>query len=177
MSLARRVRAVEAQTRMNRPEMKCFTSAYDQDITNASSGVMRPCYIAQGDGVDERTGNKIRVFRIDVRGTIHSNIEPFLIQCKTDNIPSYSTDYANGYIVEDKNTTEFTEWLKFINMSVTGADTPCRFSKRFKGGLVVKYNGTTGADYCDNHLVIWLVNPTGTTQSVNLNCRIWYTDA
>lgn len=179
--VAKRLKKIEYQVYRNRPEMKTRTILANGNVDSANIQTLRPCQIAQGSGVTNRIGDKIRIWRIECRG-VHTNaIDAYIIQNKTNTLPAI-TDFnaVNGsYLLDNVNTTKFTEWVHYKNMYVNDDDyAPVKFSKKFKGGIVVKFAGAATTDIVDNEILIVLrsINAGG-TKPYSLTTRIWFTDA
>lgn len=176
--VAKRLKVMERQIYRNRPEMKTATVSLNGTISNNTLSLLQPCRLATGTTVASRIGDKIRVYRIEVRGAINNRIDSYIIQQKTTTQPSIASFGAREgcYLLDSLNTNQFTEWVHYRNGNMLG-DGPAKFSKKFKGGIVVKYNGDLSTSVCDNEIVVVLVNRSGGGRNADLSVRMWYTDA
>lgn len=180
MPVSKKIRRMERQIYRNRPEMKSRTTSLTGSIATGTVTVARPCQIASGTGVNERTGDKIRLYRIEVRGISDEGLDHYIIQCKTSSIPTFASfgSAQGAFIVDSENTNRYTEWYHYRNLRTSGSTCPVRFAKKFKGGIVVKYNGQLSTNIVDNEIVVVLLNNSGATRSdISFSIRIWYTDA
>lgn len=180
MPVSKKIRCMERQIYRNRPEMKSKTTSLTGSLAPGTVTVARPCQIASGTGVNERTGDKIRVWRVEVRGISDEHVDHYIIQCKTSSIPTYATfgSAQGAFIVDSENTNRFTEWVHYRNLNTSSNTCPIRFSKRFKGGILVKYNGQLATNIVDNEIVVVILNNIGTPRpDLSMSIRVWYTDA
>jgi len=140
---------------------------------------LKPCStLIAGSGVSERKGDKIRVFRIEVRGTLDNNLDGYILSKKTSTDPTTAIfgGAKGAYILDSENTNRFTEWVH-TRSSQIGTSAPFKMNKSFKGGMLVSYNGAGTNATVNNEPIAVILNTTGTTYSADLSCRVWYTDA
>lgn len=178
--IAKRLRYVERQTRLNRPEMKHITHTLNGTVTNGTVNVTGITNIAQGDTIAERSGDRIRVWRIEIRGLSPPNIDNYLIQQHTTTLPTI-TDFGStvgAFTLDSVTNTKFTEWKHFTHNGGVSGLVPGRFRsyQRFKNGIIVKYGGT-GTQPVDNGLVVCNLNRTTTDVAVQFSIRVYFTDA
>lgn len=161
-----------------RPEMKM----QDFNVTGAVgdgaiSSVMELTAIAEGSGANERHGNKIRIHRVEIRGTLgDDDADGYLIQCHTTTVPSYASfsAYMGGHTTVDTSNTQFTEW-RYINGRKFNDKAGLRQSFRY--GYTAKYNAALSSSCVDNRLVFVVKNDTGASITPEFHGRVWYTDA
>lgn len=176
---AKRLRRMERQIYRNRPEMQTKTKSTAGNIAVGAIVNVDPCRMATGSGVGSRNGDKIRVYRIEIRGTTNTNLDHYIIQCKSNTQPQI-TDFGSNqgaYLLDSVNTNQYTEWAHYRPGGVVADTAAFKFSKRFKGGIVVKFNGSASTNIIDNEILYSVVNRSAFSQPVNVTCRIWYTDA
>lgn len=178
-TMNKRIKRIEHQVYRNRPEMKTITFNSEPSLADNSLVNILLTNIANGSDINERIGDKIRVYRVELRGWTDVTLDNYLIQCKTTTVPTVANFTTSGgaYIVDSDNTSRFTEWKHYRNQHVTGGTTPIKMSHSFKGGILVKYNGPLSTNGVDNQLVFTILNRSGATRQANFTCRVWYTDA
>lgn len=188
-ALVKRVKRVERRAAFNKPEMKSITLTLNGFSSTGGSALavntvtlLQPCRIAQGTGINDRIGDKIRVWRIEVRGLSDIGLDHFIMQCHTSSTPGISsfTSQIGTYLLDSENNKRFTEWKHYRNYytSDIAADAcPLKFHQKFRNGIIVKYNGAASTSVVDNEVLYCAVNRAGSSQSVNLTLRMWFTDA
>lgn len=178
--MAKRLKRVERKVAARKPEMKHATfesetanvpdnTAVSLDLTN----------IAQGDAVNQREGNKIKIWRVEVRGQGSNRIDQYVIQAHNDKAPGTTTftQYAGAFLLTADTNTNFTEWKHYANTNQQVGDyNAFKYSVKFKYGIVARYEGSLGNDITDNRL-FWIgLNRSGTAVPMAVSVRIWYTD-
>lgn len=176
--LSKKLKRMERQIYRNRPEMKSVTVTLNGTVANNAFSLAQPCRIASGTTLAARIGDKIRVYRIEARGSVDNRLDCYIIQKKTSADPTANSfgPREGAYIVDSENTNRFTEWVHYRNGNLLG-NGPCKFSKKFKGGIVVKYNNDTSTGVVDNEIVVGVLNRSGSGRDVDISVRLWYTDA
>lgn len=177
-NVSKRVKKVERQVKAAY-EMKTATASLSGATATGTWGLIRPCRVAQGADINERIGNKIRVHRIEVRGTLDFRIDIYILQKKiaTDPVLADLTTVTGAYFDDNKNGSSYVEWAHHgSQMDGAGGQGRLKLSRKFPGGMVVHFSGPAGADIVDNELQIGVLNLSGTTLGYALSCRVWYTD-
>lgn len=173
-SVAKRLKRVESKVSRAKPEIHYADEHITGTLVVNSANVVNILKIPQGTAVNQRTGNKIRVLGVEIRGFSAFNCSNHLIQSHTQNAPTYS-DFNSGYqphLTKEKTNTEFTEWL-----IMRGDETnQFRRIKKFKNGIIVKFNNSLSTPI-DNGLYLASINNHSVSQAVDLNVRVWYYDA
>lgn len=187
--LEKRVRRVERRAALNKPEMKNVTIEMNALATTGGTlladntvTLLQPCRIAEGTGINERIGDKIRVWRIEVRGVADVGLDQFLIQCHTTSTPGISSfsNQIGCYLLGSETNKRFTEWLHYRNYytsAFTDNASPVKFQQKFRNGIIVKYNNALSTGVVDNEVVYAACNRSGGNRVANLTLRMWYTDA
>lgn len=180
---AKRVRRLERRVRAQRAEMKCVSFQLTGTVPAFAAGAkgtqfLNPLQINQGDQVNNRAGNKIKVWRVEIRGAMTTCCDGYLLQLHGN--PAFTeaefTDSRGCYLLPNVNNTIATEWAHFTPSGTNITDIAnFRVVRNFKG-MEVRFNGTT-ATAVDNGINIIILNATATVGSVDLNCRVWFTDA
>lgn len=189
-ALFKRVKRVERRAAFNKPEMKSVTLSLNAMtgtsgtlLADNSVTLLQPCRIAQGTGINDRIGDKIRVWRIEVRGVSDPGLDQFLIQNHTATDPGISSfsSQIGCYLLDSESNKRFTEWLHYRNYyssgAVSGDVAPMRFVQKFRNGIIIKYNGAASTSVVDNAVNYAVVNRTGGNRAINCTLRMWYTDA
>jgi len=175
-SLAKRVSAVEARQRNQRPQMKQILFFPTGGIAPGAALVTNICAIAEGTNVLNRVGNRIKAWRVEMRGIMDPGLDYFLVQAHTNDTPSITAFSAGrgSFINSNETNTKLTEWMHYC----VPDSVPHNFkrSKKFKYGINVKYNGTGTTNAVDNVLYIVVVNRSTTTQAIDSCVRLWFTD-
>lgn len=174
----KRLRRVEAMARANRPEMKTITWSSVGTVVNGTQNVLDITSIAQGTGVNERVGQHIKVWRIEIRGSSFNSLDHYILQKHGTINPVYSSFGTGQYAFLDDgvSNTQFTEWLSFRNDAVGwGTLSNNREVLRFPKGIIVKYDDAVNAPQ-QNGLLFVSRNTSTTDYSQNYSIRMWFTD-
>lgn len=177
-----KVRRLERQIKAARPEMQSKTVTFSAAVparSGATSGITQAdlTNINHGDGISERSGNRIRVWRIEIRGIMSPDLDGHIIQ--KHGTTALDGDKFNaqigGFLTDAVQNTEFTQWKHFTTYQTnSGENIRFRAVQKFRG-LQVKYVNTTGAPV-DNGLLVAFTNYNTTSKNVNCTMRIWYTN-
>lgn len=176
-SLSKRVAKVEAMARSNRPEMKSITWRTFGTITQGTRNVLDITALAQGTSNSARIGDRIKVWRIEVRGWANNRLDQYIIQCHGTDDPDFNSfgSGSNGFIDEGE-TAKFTEWLNFKNYNNgISTDCPVRAFLKFPKGINVHYDGST-ANPVQNALQLISRNAFTQDNAQDLEVRMWFTD-
>lgn len=154
-------------------------SVTQQAIATGSIYPIGLCDIASGDGVFERSGNQIRVHRVEVRGHTSQLADIYLLNGPGGWIisPAY-TDFSpnmGGCITANKSH-EFK--LIKQHWNTQGPIGNFFIVHRFKYPMVVEYAGDALNACCKNQLWLVIKNSVSPTTSINLDisCKVYYTD-
>lgn len=182
MPVQKRLKRVEAQVKKNRPEMKMFTSAFNALVPPSGGGanllVGNITGIAQGDSVDQRSGNKVKIWRVEIRGTVSNEIDTYLLQSHVPAAPTNANFDTEGipasFVTALSANVNFTEWAYRQSRDTT--DNQLRIIRKFKG-MELSFPGTA-TTASRNNLYVVFRNPTTTADnSASGWCRVWFTDA
>lgn len=188
-ALVKRVKRVERRSALNKPEMKSislsfngFTSTGGTPVPVNSVQLLQPCRIAEGTGINDRIGDKIRVWRIEVRGLSDIALDHYIMQNHTSSDPGISSfgSRAGAYLLDSENNKRFTEWIHYRNYYTGDSNTNAcslKFHQKFKNGIIVKYNGAASTSVVDNAVNYVIVNRSGSACAASISLRMWYTDA
>lgn len=188
-ALVKRVKRVERRSALNKPEMKsrtielnAWTATGGTAIPVNSVSLNLPCAIAEGTGVNDRIGDKIRVWRIEVRGVSDIGLDHYIMQNHTTSNPGISSfgGECGAYLLDSENNKRFTEWIHYRNYytgTVSTDPVSLKFHQKWKNGIIVKYNGSAGTSVVDNAITYCVVNRTGSSRNCSTSIRMWYTDA
>lgn len=177
MPVQKRLKRVERQVRSQRPEMKVYHVTSTTAVSTGAVGLVQLSDITQGDGVGQRVGNRIKIWRVEIRGEIDAGASVLLLQCHTGATVSYGElDLSRGAGVSPQFlNSKYTEWA-FTN--VTPHQTtynPIRIIRKFRGMEVTYPDSTTTA--LRNRLTLVIQNVTGSSINKSLSARVWFTDA
>jgi len=181
--IAKRVKRLERVARQQRPEMKTITSTFQANIAakvGTTKGFLQSQLLAitQGDAINQRSGNRVKVWRVEVRGIMATRLDGYLLQMH-GNVEPAVTDFINNaygsYLIESSNNTTLTEWANFSSLYIE-SDGNARFkiSRNFKG-MEVKYSGST-SNPVENGISLAFVNNFTATLPIDCSIRVWYTD-
>lgn len=175
--VAKRLRKVEALARSNRPEMQTKTITVSGSLATNSlvNGLLTN--IAQGNGVDERRGDEIKVWRVEIRGLSDVHLDHYLVQLHTTSEPTVAVmnSTPGAFFLDSESNSRFTEWKHYRNFSASGTDDGMRIVQKFNG-MRVKYNGSTATSAISNQLCYTVLNRTASTRNVTVTARVWFTD-
>lgn len=162
------------------PELKHyqggFTLAQQNNGAFTVSGLM--VNIQQGDAVNNRSGDKIRVYKIELSGQLkgnNSSMDVLVVKPKVANANPAATDFTTPSCGALYNPTKGRTLLTLQEM---GTDTTTYNFKRKitfgSQGLIVNYDG---ANMEKNECFIIHQNNTGTNiTGIDFSFRIWFTD-
>ena len=175
--IAKRLKRVEAMAKANRPEMQFKTFGYSGSLngtTTLYAGV-DICDISQGDGINQRQGNKIKVWRVEVRGWTSTSNDLYILQNHGTAAVSATSfgPYAGAFIDDDK-TSKTTEW-RHIKPNGAVGNVAFKASQKFRG-MTIRYDGS-GPNPVDNGLYLAILNRSGAAASTIASVKVWYTDA
>lgn len=176
-SISSRLARVEKMARNNRAEMKSVTWTSSGTIATSTINTLEMTSIGHGTGINERIGDRIKVWRIEIRGEGLNKLDHYILQKHGTQNPTYADFGSGAYaFVDDSSSSLWTEWLSFRNMyHAVGVIVPHRQVLKFPRGIVVKYQDAT-APAKDNGLLFVSRNTTPDPQDQNLSIRMWYTD-
>lgn len=179
---AKRLKYLETAVKRNRPEMQFKTTHLNTAVGVISTGIpgfvtesLTP--VAQGNGKTTRSGNKIRVWRVEVRGFLSPQLNLSLIQSHGPNTPVVGS-FTGRYLMNDLTNTRFTEWKYYNNMNASDEAndySPCRFVQKFSKGMIVKFPGSSIYPD-DNGLHLCCNNFSADIGTVDVSIRVWFTD-
>lgn len=187
-SVSKRLKRVERIARHSKPEMKHVTYNLSSTVTAGTFNVLGLTGIANGDLVTNRTGDRIRVWRVEIRGLASGALDQYIVQAHGSTAPALgnfsnsgggSPTFLSGAVIEDEYlNTRFTEWKHYRNLYANNASNAdsCKIVLRFKNGIIVKYQGTNTPPV-DNGLWYCIGNGTSVDYTTRLIARVWYTDA
>jgi len=165
---SRQIRSIKRQIDLNKGEIKrAYFNANAVSVLNNAVQVIDLTGIAQGTEDDERLGRKIRLLRIDLRIHLNNrNLDCYLIQGQKNTLPTFS-DFDSSYAAHlvQNARYEFKE-LKYIKEQRSQTNYAI-FSKRWKNGISVIYDGPAATDGFKNCMFLVFRNTTGATIGSN----------
>lgn len=168
-SKRRRTMRLGRPVRLIKPEMKHVSVDFSATpATGRNLNVFSA--IAEGTGIQERIGHKIKVWALEFQTTsLTGHKVELLVPYNTGATPPANT-YFN---LPDR--TAFSQYGTFIaNVQTAGTNEISRFDRvRFPMGLVVTYD--SAGTLQRNLMYIRTTSPSST--AVVGQCRVWYTDA
>jgi len=183
--IAKRLRRLERAQRASRPEMKVATFTVNGPVSAASGTPLVKGFagvdctaITQGDAANQRSGTRIKLWRIEIRGIQPVRLDGYMLQKHVPDDPT-QLDFVNAaygsYLIEASNNIKYTEWAHFSSLYVPSAD-DSRFKivRNFKG-MEIKYSGSASAPVENGVYVAWL-NSIGIPLTVVASIRVWFTD-
>lgn len=179
--VAKRLRKVERLASHNKPEMRTITFSSQGTLTDDQLVNVNLTNIAQGNSIASRNGDRIRVWRVEVRGLAAPELDHYLFQLKTTSEPTIAVfgPPSGAFLVDSETNSRFVEWKHYRNLygGGGGGDSPLKYTVKWKNGMIVRYNGTTATSCVNNGVLATVLNRSGNTQNYNLAFRLWYTDA
>lgn len=180
---AKRLKYLEGAVKRNRSEMFHKTSVLKTSVSAIATGVpgivtSNLLDIQGGSGVSTRSGLKIRIWRVELRGFSNPALDIHLVQSHGTVAPAVGT-FASRFLATDSTNTLFTEWKYYKNMNSSddGHDySPARFVHKFPKGMIVKYNSDSSGVPVDNGLYLAVTNFAAAAGDVDVSVRVWYTD-
>lgn len=176
--MAKRLKTIERRVNAAKPEMKHATFDLTSTVTAGTAVVGGLTGISQGDTINTRAGDRIKVWRVEIRGTASSLLDTYVLQAHGATAP-VAADFNStfgAFVLDSSLNTRFTEWRHYRNLNEGANDAGYKVVIRFKTGIVVKYNGTTSTPV-QNGLYFVALNRGGSDRPTALTARIWYTDA
>lgn len=176
--VAKRLRIMERQIALNKAETKCITFNTSSEVAVNAALTIRLTDIAQGTGVTERIGNKIRIMRIEVRGASDYGLDYYLIQGHAAIVPTANAfgGSQGAYILNNYTNNRYTEWAHFKpRAEVAAVANPVKFARRFNM-MQVNYDGPNGTDGEKNNVFLVILNRSAAQRGTDVNVRVWYKD-
>lgn len=181
-AVIKRLRKVEKMAKNNRPEMKhkLFTGSGTVSAASTNPGLSNNIVNALtiGDEVNERIGNKVKIWRVEIRGFTNNDVEVHFIQSPHAQVPvaSFFENTAGTMIDDSQIGINFYDWLHIVNTNVA-SNTDVWFKRqfKFKNGLECQYL-TSNTTPSTNLLSLAFLNTTATALDYSYSVRIWYTD-
>lgn len=178
--MAKRLRRVEKLASANKGEMK--HKVMNCVLTPAAANVasVNLTDLSLGNAVNQRVGNKIKIWRVEIRGLANVQLDYLVLQSHDGSAPGVGDFHITGaygsMITDSKLNTKFTEWKHFRNPNYYTGSLGLKIILKFKTGMIVKYDGSTTAPV-ENALYAVVVNGTPSTTNTSYGtARIWYTD-
>lgn len=180
--VAKRLKRVERIAGLNKAEMKTITWSATGTLAAGALENVNLTNIAQGTGTNDRIADRIRVWRVEVRGVADPELDHYLIQQRTTSEPTVSvfTSTRGAFLLDSESNTRWTEWKHYRNLyggAGGSGDSPIKFSQKFRNGIIVKYNSNTSTSVVNNGLIYTTLNRSSAGKVRNATCRVWYTDA
>lgn len=177
--LAKRVKKVERHVRNQRPEMKHISWGANTTVAAGALNTINLTQLAQGVTINQRMGDRVRVWRVEVRGIAHSRLDHYLTQLHTTTVPDAAKygPYAGAFLLDSEANTRFTVWKHYRSLYNAAPFAPLKFVQKFKNGIIVKYNTPASTGCVDNGLVLQSLNRSAIDCDLNYSVRMWYTDA
>lgn len=175
--VSKRLKRVERQVKAQRPEMKTYQITHSTGATAASVRTVPIADVPQGDGVYQRVGQKIKIWRVDIRGVADPLQDIHLIQAHTGATPAYA-EYrgSNGaFLYYNVMNSKFTEWGHVNPVPHQTTSVPFRITRKFRGMEVTFDDSSSTA--LRNSLFLTFLNHTGSTLNHNCNVTVWFTDS
>lgn len=129
------------------------------------------------DDVNGRVGQKIKLWRVDIRGVVDPAQDVYLLQAHTADAPVYADFYGAGagsFLNDTKVNTQFTEWHYVRPVPHQTTNCPFRITKKFRG-MEVAFDGTNSTPV-RNALYLVVKNDSGSSLNYSYSYTIWYTD-
>lgn len=183
-TLGKRVRRLEARQAARKPEMKNNNGLAQNLVQSSGSlGYTDMANVDQGTGQNQRIAQKIKIWRVEIRGYMESGLDAYVLQGHSNDIPTISLfqRYAGGHLVGKATNTQFTEWAHWQVYgagTTTSTGTYGNFKKviKFPRGYTVAYSDTDGTTATRNRLFLCFKNDTGEIQVHSVCYKIWFTD-
>lgn len=187
-AVVKRLKRVERRAGLNKPEMKSITFSYNAFTSTGGTplaagglAVINLSAIAQGNGISDRSNDKVRVWRIEVRGLSDISADHYIIQNHTTTAPTAAIfgSRIGAFLLDSENNKRFTEWIHYRNYYTGDVSTDAaamKFVQKFPNGIIVKYNGAASTAVVDNGLSYCALNRSAGTAAINLSIRVWFTD-
>lgn len=179
MPVAKRVKRLERTVAQRKPEMKHITFDLTATIAANNLSVLNLCQISQGDLINNRSADRIKVYRIEIRGLASNSLDLYILQAHGPAPPVLANfnGSVGAYILDSQTNSKWTEWKHYRNLYASGTGSePIKMVQRFSSGITVKYEGTSTTP-ADNGLYFVALNRLSTEQDTYMTARVWYTDA
>lgn len=161
--------------RIQKPEMKMRSYTLNVNTPSAAATSRELTGIAQGSDVANRVGNKVRIWRVEIRGNAIPGSDLYLVQSHNASLPIYANfeGVIGGHILGNLTNTTFTEWK---HMTTRNDNRAFKMVQRFPRGYVAKYQTPDSTGCVDNRLTFIQVNNTAGDALVVCSMRVWFTD-
>jgi len=178
---AKRIRRLESQVRRNRPEMHHYTTSNAPTVPANNVSTQHLTNISQGDGINQRSGNRIRVWRIEVSGIADTaTLTHQIISSAGNDVPAISDFTVLGppLMNDAPLASKFNVWMR-ITPAVCVTDSGQYYFKKtikFPKGIIVYFDGSAGSNVVKNRLNFTTINTSGANVLTFISYRIWFTD-
>ena len=173
----KRLRNVEMLARTNRPEIKSITFVTSRLLSDNAVLNVPVTNILEGTGGNERLGDKVRLIRVEVRGTMDSKIDAHLLKCYSATLPS-SANFTSGqgsFLLDSERDSRFQELTHYrSNYTV---DQFTKFHIKRNLGFSAWFNGAAASTCQRNQVSVTLMNRSGAARNYDFSVRLWYSDA
>lgn len=175
--LTRVIRSMQRQIRANKPETQCFQLSSTGSVANATATVLHITGIAQGDDSNTRTGKKITVKGVEIRGYFSDRLlDVYLVKSKSGVAPVYA-DFATvlgGHVLDTKHY----DYKQVAYIKPMQANTNFfKYKRRFPGVQNTHYGGAGAGSVIENGWYLVFKNNTGAAVTIQYSINVWYTDA
>lgn len=180
-NVGNKIRKLERRSAHNKPEMHTKTFGLAGSIADDAVVNINLTNIARGTATIERTGDRVRVWRVEMRGMCAPELDNYLFQQKTTSEPTAAVfgTTAGAFLLDSETNSRWVEWKHYRNLyGGSGIDNaPCKYTQSWKNGIIVRYNGSTSTAVVNNGLIHTILNRSGNAQGYNISVRVWFTDA
>lgn len=178
MPLAKRIKRLETVQSRRKPELKVRTMNLSGSLVAGGTdfAIIEVTDISQGDNIDERIGDEIRLHRVQARGDV-ANMDLYLIQSMSTSAPTVANfaAVAGGHLTS-ANQKKFTEWWHFYQNSQPSSASNPDMNMSFRFPPKVTYAGATGTSGQRNKYYFCIKTTSMIVQSYEISIKVWYTD-
>jgi len=172
-----KIKRLQRQVANISPELKTKQFSFSTSTPNATIAFVPLFEIAEGNGEDERIGDRIRVKSISIRGNVNAQLNNVDFYIVKYNFPTATPLYSH-FLAEAGGHLSVNNGREIYHkLCSTGAyDQMINFKRNYKN-LIVKYTANAAGTAIDhNNYFIVVKNLSGSTIIPRMSVEVKYTD-
>ena len=154
-----------------KPEMKYYDVVLTYSAAQAITITLND--VAQGTGVQNRVGGKIKIWRIEYSLQETSSSNTVLVDLLINNTAGGTIPHTYPFMPDRRSVVALKR--TFHQSGTNNGPKGMLVSHKLPMGVVSKFSGAAGTTINNNQIVARILTPAA--EDITGNFRIWYTDA
>jgi hypothetical protein len=173
---SKKIQQLSRQVYQNRGELRTYDRQGSLSIGAGATQAIDLCSLAQGDGIGERTGQKITLKGLKIRIAVTNTImDVYLINAKLGTIPDINDFYTSADSHLKSSTKHLLTEMAYLR-NYMGQNLHVKYNRRYKTGMPILYTSTTGAPV--RNRIFLIVRNLGTVaHTIDYNVLVSFTDS